>query len=358
MKNYLKIISVFCLLIFVSLTFMACELDSSDRFYEQTNTVYSEFITEICLNEETKYSEGIKYGARVNDVLEKIENHTYTDEKVVAYTELKDVYDNIFTASFHFLSAFEGIFLVVPAKTTSEMKNDYQKFEKLVKDVKETIKGFHTTVEQLDTNIINDSQANAVGSISLQHLREYKRKLINLCEKVVELDNNFLELCQKYIYPKFDTFKNADGSYIELTDVQLKNQKTISNLQSVIETITPAIKYLNSFNGDYVKLDTDNIFETLNNYVQLDNTNTTVTATVQELQDYLDVYNSYMNDKECFYRSLDSVDMAVFRIDYHFDLDEYAKEDANRFTYIQKIYSFTKNSVVALYKVNQKLCEE
>ena len=356
MKNFLKIISVFCLLVFVSFTFMACELESTDRFYEQTNNVYSEFVAEICLNEEAEYHKGIKYGQNVTTILNDIKNGNYNDgnNNVDAYLDLQNVYDQLFTASFHFLSAFEGIFLVVPAKPTSEMKNDYQKFEKLVKKVQENIKNFHTNVEELDINIIADS---AFGSISLQHLREYKRKLIDLCEDVVELDNSFLKLCQTYIYQKYDTYRKGDGSYIELTENQLKNQKTICNLQSVIETITPAIKYLNAFNGDYVKLETDKFFETLNEYVSLDNTNTNLTATVQELQDYLDMYNLYMNDVECFNRSLANIDMVVFMLDYNFNLENYAKEDEDRYAYVQKVYSFTENSVHALYTVNKKLCE-
>ena len=211
-------------------------------------------------------------------------------------------------------------------------------------------------MDTLDEHLIVNTQEYAIGSISLQHLREYKRKLITLCEEIVDLDNNFLKLCNDHIYKRYDNFKNEDESYIELSEVQIKNQKTIINLQSVIDTITPAIKYLNAFNGDYVKLESDNIFEILKSYTQLNNSIEN-SATLQELQNYIEINNAYQNDKQCFYTSLDNINMTEFRLDYNFNLDEYAKEDANRYAYVNKIYCFTSSCVNALYQANKTLCE-
>ena len=125
MKRFFKVTIAVIMLMFVSLSFFACDLDKDDRFYEHTNEVYSDFVQNVCLNNE--YNNGIKYGANVSYVFEKINNNEYTGDGFGVYTELKTVYDNIFTSSFYFLSSFEGIFLVVPATMTTQMKSDYQK---------------------------------------------------------------------------------------------------------------------------------------------------------------------------------------------------------------------------------------
>ena len=171
----------------------------------------------------------------------------------------------------------------------------------------------------------------------------------------MDIDNTFLDLIRTYIYPKYETFREGDG-YIELSEVQIQNQKTLANLQSVIDTITPSIKYLNAFNGDYVKLSTDQLFETLNLYLSLDNKQQG-TATVKELQTYLEVYDMYKNDVQCFEESLNNINMTSFRLDYNFNLEEYAKQDPNNYAYVTKIYEFTSSSCVALYNVNKTLCE-
>ena len=357
MKKFLKLISVICLVVLASFAFVACDEEAQpDLFYEETNKVFSEFVTDICLNAE--YNSGVVYGTSVNGVLAKIESNEYKVSEyaqLTSYTELKTVYDKIFTSSFYFLSSFDGVFLVAPAEIPGGMKSDYQDFEKLVNKTKQDIKEFHTTVEALDRNILTSTVDKAVSSISLQHLREYKRKLIDLCEEVMDVDNTFLDLIRTYIYPKYETFRE-NGGYIELSEVQIQNQKTLANLQSVIDTITPAIKYLNAFNGDYVKLATDQLFETLNAYLSLDNKQQG-TATVAELQTYLEVYTMYKNDVKCFEDSLNSINMTTFRLDYNFNKEEYAKEDPSYYAYVTKIFEFTSTSCVALYNVNKTLCE-
>ena len=357
MKKYLKIISIICLLIFASFAFVACDEEKEpDLFYEQTNRVYSEFVTDICLSET--YNQGIGYGSSINGVLEKIENNNYSianNPQLSAYVELKSVYDKIFTSSFYFLSSFEGVFLVAPAEIPASMKSDYQSFEKLLNNTRQDIKGFHTQVEELDKNVLTSTEEKAVSSISLQHLREYKRKLVDLCQKVMEVDNTFLSLIRTYIYPKYESFKTEKG-YIELSEIEIQNQKTLANLQSVIDTISPAIEYLNAFNGDYVKLESDHIFETLSLYLTLDNKQNG-TATVQELQTYLEVYEMYKNDAKCFEQSLNSINMTTFRVDYNFNRQEYAKQNPDNFAYVTKIFEFTSASCVALYNVNKILCE-
>ena len=357
MKKYLKIISVICLLIFASFAFVACdEAKEPDLFYEETNRVYTEFVTDIC--QSSTYNNGIIYGTSINGVLAKIENNDYSianNPQLNSYVELKSVYDKIFVSSFYFLSSFEGVFLVAPSEIPSGMKSDYQSFEKLINKTRQNIKEFHTNVETLDKNVLTSSEEKAVSSISLQHLREYKRKLVDLCQEIMKVDNEFLSLIRTYIYPKYESFKNENG-YITLSEVQIQNQKTLANLQSVIDTISPAIMYLNAFNGDYVKLESDHIFETLNMYLTLDNKQNG-TATVAELQTYLEVYEMYQNDAKCFEDSLKKINMTTFRLDYNFNKEEYAKEDPNNFAYVSKIYEFTSSSCVALYNVNKILCE-
>ena len=357
MKKYLKVISLICLLVFASFAFIACDEEvQPDLFYEETNKVFTEFVTDICLNEQ--YNSGIAYGSSVNGVLEKIDNNEYDISaytELVAYTELKTVYDKIFASSFYFLSSFDGVFLVAPAEIPGGMKSDYQKFEKLINKTRQDIKSFHTTVEDLDRNVLTSTVDKAVSSISLQHLREYKRKLIDLCEEVMDVDETFLDLIRTYIYPKYETYREGEG-YVELSQTQIQNQKTLANLQSVIDTITPAIKYLNAFNGDYVKLATDQLFETLNAYLSLDNKQQG-TATVAELQTYLEVYAMYKNDVKCFEDSLNNINMTTFRLDYNFNKEEYAKENPDNYAYVTKIFEFTSTSCVALYNVNKTLCE-
>ena len=357
MKKYFKIIAIICLIIFASFTFVACDEDvEPDLFYEQTNKVFAEFISDICLSSD--YNNGIKYGSSINGVLNKINNNEYNVEnckQLTSYTELKSVYDNIFTSSFYFLSSFEGVFLVAPAEIPNGMKEQYQNFEKLLNNTRQNIKSFNTTVDELDKNVLTSSQEKAVSSISLQHLREYKRKLIELCQQVMNVDNTFLSLIRTYIYPKYDSFKQND-KYISLSQVQIQNQKTLANLQSVIDTIIPSIEYLNAFNGDYVKLASDKLFETLNMYLSLNNSQSE-TATVEELEAYLNVYNMYQNDVKCFEESLKNINMTSFRLDYEFDREEYAKQNPDNFAYVSKIFEFTSTSCVALFNANKMLCE-
>ena len=103
-----------------------------------------------------------------------------------------------------------------------------------------------------------------------QSLRDYKRSLIDLCQEIVRLDNMFISLCENYIYPTYDSFKDAEGNYLELDATALRNQKNLANLKSVVATITPAIEYLNAFDGYYTQHDTDKIFTTLNSYAGIE----------------------------------------------------------------------------------------
>ncbi len=354
MQKFKKILVALCLLVSLCFCFVGCDDQSSnDTFYIQTNTKLSTFITDVCLN--NNYRNGIVYGENVSLVLSKIEDQTFNNENNSRYTELLDVYDSIFVASFYFLSSFDGVLLTLPNEVTDEMKQDYLDFENQIDDVTNSINNFSTNVHELDIRIDTTSEQTAFGSISLQKLREYKRELIDLCQKIVELDNMFISICENYIYTSFDTFKDENGNYITLTDAQLKNQKNLANLKSVIATITPAIEYLNAFDGDYISLSTDKFFQTLNQYTSLDYSKEG-TTTVEELDKFLRIYNMYQNDQQIFSTSLSQINFREF-MRANFDPSTYAKDDATLYAYATKVLSFTNYSVENLYNINKILCE-
>lgn len=353
--KYLKLISIFCMVLISSITlFSACNEPKDDRFYEQTNTVFAEFIQEVCYNDN--YKNGITYGNNINNIIDKIQNDaSFTSDQLIAYTELKDVYDNIFVSSFYFLSAFNGVFLVVPTQIPNSMKTDYQNFEETLKTTKQSILDFSSVVNQLDNNMPTapQTQTKVLENQYLQFVREYKRKLIDLCEQIVNMSNEFVNICQKYIYPEYNSFKDENG-YLQLTPTQITNQKTIANIKSVIDTINPAIAYLNAFDGDYVKLSTDKFFVTLNKYINFDFTNTN-SATIEELDIYLTTYKAYKEDLLCFYTALESINMKSFMLDYNFNIDLYAQQNPENFAYVTKIFEFTNTSISLLYNANKNL---
>ena len=353
MKRFFKIISLFCLIL-LCFNLVACgDNIKEDRFYEQTNITFNAFISEVCLSED--YKNGIKYGNNVTKVLNKIDSQEYTNKKLSVYTELVDTYDKIFVSSFYFLSAFDGVFLIAPKDPTENMKKDYQNFEKTVNNTKQNILNFSSKVDNLDRNIVTTSEDNCVNNISLQFLREYKRELIDLCLNIIDLNNEFVSILENYIYPKYTSVRTQDG-FMDLTPTDLSNQKTIAGLKSVVDTITPAIKYLNAFDGDYVKLADDNIFVSLDGYINLDFSKEN-TTTVEELDLFLNTYEAYKNDLICFEDSLEKVDFKAFRIRYEFNKEEFIKQNPENYAYITKIFNFTKNYVKQLLSVNKMLCE-
>lgn len=358
MKNFIKTISLFCLLVFLGLSFVGCADPKEDKFYEQTNLAFNTFITEVCKNEE--YSNGLKYGENVTAILNKIKTDNefkkpeYANDLII-YTQLTDIYDKIFVNSFKFLAEFENIFNVTNIETiTGDTKKQYLNFEQSMVDVKASIENIKTEVADLDLGVHSSLISDAVSIISKDNVRKFKVKYIELSQQIIELCNQFLNLVENYVYPKYDTYKNGDG-YIELTQTQLVNQRTIVILKSAVNTLTPAIKYLNDFDGDYVTLDSDKFFVTLDNYLTLDYSNET-TVTVEELQNWKEIFDTYTSDTQNFYVSLEKVDLPKFKKEYNCVLEDYLEDYPKNIAYITKILTFTNTNVTTLYNSLLALC--
>lgn len=354
MRKVKNIIVVLVLLMVTAFGFVGCGEEVDTNFYVKTSTKFSDFIETICLNSE--YQNGVAYEDRVSGILTKIKNGTFDDENGNLYLELETVYDSIFVSSFHFLQAFSLTLSVAPSQEnlTVDTQKEYVNFEKQIDTVLDGIEQFKTSLHQFDIQV---NIQNPFDLSSLQALKNYKRDFIDLCLKIVDLDNMFISLCEKYVFTSYSTFVDQNGAYIELNDTELRNQKNLANLKSVVATITPAIEYLNAFDGSYVALANDKLFTTLDDYskINIASESSTQTATVEELQQFLTVYNYYQNDVELFYTSLDNVDFHDFA-KCDFDPTIYAKDDEQSFAYASKILTFIDQSVRNLYNVNSALC--
>ena len=152
-------------------------------------------------------------------------------------------------------------------------------------------------------------------------------------------------------------FLRAGAKVLIIGAHQESVDSALANLKSVVATITPAIEFLNAFDGNYTQHDTDKIFTTLNSYadIEIAGSSESQTTTVEELDMFLKVYAYYQNDLECFYTSLENVNFREFQ-NSNFDPQVYAKDDAQKFAYASKILSFTNQSVLNLYEINIALC--
>lgn len=352
--KFLKIISLMCLVLFCGTIMFGCGNPEEDKFYEQTNIEFNKFVETVCENE--KYKNGIIYGDNINLIINNIENNiNYQIEKPELYTELKDVYDKIFIMSFNSLSQFKGVFANVPNDLSNNTKKEFQDFEKNIQNAIEKLEQFDNQVSILDNGITGVSAEEAQTSISIQRLKEFKRQYIDLSQTFILLSEDLLHLCTQYIYPQYQAFKYGE-IYENLTETQLINQKTIANLKSAINTLTPAINYLNKFNGEYEKLDSDKFFVIIDYYNNLNFSNQTST-TVQELDIWLNTYNAYMNELDCFNTSLENIDLLEFVDYYNCNIDEYKKDYPENYAYLNKIFTFTSESIETLYNAVRLLCE-
>lgn len=358
MKRFIKAISVFCLLVFLSLSFVGCADPKEDKFYEQTNTTFNTFITEVCENAD--YTSGLKYGPIIESILTKIKNDTTFKqpeyaEKLAAYTQLKDIYDKIFVSSFRFLSSFKDVFNVTnPDKIKGDTKKQYQDFEQSLADVKVSIQGISADVEELDIRVRGSSITDATSDISAQALREFKRKYIELSQELIDVCTEFLTLVENYVYPKYDTYKDGEG-YLDLSTTQLVNQRTIIVLKSAVNTLIPAIAYLNDFSGDYITLESDKFFTTLDKYLALNFADET-TVNVQELQNWKEIFDAYTNDTQNLYVALENVDLPEFKKEFDCDTTKYLEEHPKNIVYINKILTYTNIDVTNLYNAVLTLC--
>ena len=358
MKKFIKTISVFCLLVFLSLSFVGCGDPKEDKFYEQTNVTFNTFITEVCENAD--YTNGIKYGEIIESILNKIEKDSEFKkpeyaQKLVMYTQLTDIYDKIFVSSFKFLASFKDVFNVTnPETIKGDTKQKYLNFEQSLADVKVSIQGISADVEELDIRVRGSSLTDAISDISAQALREFKRKYIAVSQELIDVCNEFLNLVENYVYPKYDTYKNGEN-YLDLSQTQLVNQRTIIVLKSAVNTLVPAIAYLNDFSGDYITLDSDKFFTTLDKYISLNFADET-TVTVQELENWKQTFDIYTNDTQNFYVALEKVDLPEFKKEFDCNQDKYLEEYPKNIAYINKILTYTDIDVTNLYTAVLTLC--
>ncbi len=351
MQKIKKIFSIFVLLFVVSLNLMGCDEKVDANFYYNTNAKFNEFVQSLCLNSD--YSGGVMYEDNISSILQSIKRQGLTHSNAQRYTELETVYDSIFIASFHFLQAFSNSLSVAPTKITADVEQEYKDFENQIDITNAQFDVFNDVLHELDITVIT---SEPFGIISMQSLKDYKRSLIDLCQEIIKLDNMFISICEKYIYQTFDSFKGTDGNYLELNDTVIRNQKNLANLKSVVATITPAIEYLNAFDGEYTNLSTDKFFTTLNSYSQMEIADkNSKTATVEELDRFLQIYTYYQNDLQCFYTSLDNVNFVEFK-NCNYDIEVFSQDDPQKFAYANKILSFSNQSVLNLYDINSKLC--
>lgn len=354
MKKFLNVVLILAMILVSSFVFTACKEKEEDKFYETTNQKFSTFIQTVCLNE--KYFNGVKYGNNIQTILNNIENNNYSSDNkdLYQYEQLNEVYDQIFVVSFKFLSQFDGIFINVPQEIPKNMKKNYLSFEKSLESALTKLNDFDKEIDYLDQHIVGIDEDQATSIISLQLLKNFKRAYIDISQTFIELSNQFLKLCETYIYPSVSNYIQ-DGKYIELTETQITNQKTLANLKSAISIITPAIKYLNSFNGEYEKVNNEVFFETLNNLSNL-NTKIENSTNVKELNSWQLTYNAYCNDLNLFNKSLEKVSMQSFKKDYNYDIDLFTQANIENLAYINKIIEFSSQSITTLFNSVYTIC--
>lgn len=362
MKKFISKVVGFCLALVCVLPLFGCEDDS--KFYEQTNTKFEQFVSDIC--ENVSYTNGINHGETVNTIISNTKSGTYSatseqEEDLESYVQLTEIYDRIFVSSFKFLSPFRSILSVVPTKTSGDVKNKYKNFEQALEDATNGVKSFSEKNKQLSSKIGGTKLDNAVSPLSLQAVKEYKRDYISVTNKMVDVCDKLLEICENYIYPNYSTYIK-DGEYITLTQTQITNQINIYVLKGSIQTLQSAITYLNAFNGEYKLLSGDYLVATLNKYISVDLTQSSkqlnddeLKAKVKYLQLWLNTDNAFLGEISSFEQSLAKIDFKKLISYYDFDYEKYLNDFADQKVYVQTINTFINNSVSYLYDATAKL---
>ena len=346
MKRFLKIFLA-CLMIFCSLSLIACGEDPEDDYYLQTNESFNTFITQYVENENFK--DGLKYGPKITNIINMIQNVKGTSQykqQYDYYLQLNDIYDNIFITSSKYLVTFKDVIKIKPSEYA---KQDYLDFEQLILQTTQKLDKIYEKVDALDVNA-GTSLQNAILDNSLQFLKEFKREYISVSSSIVDLCDKFLFICKNYIYSNVNSFVNDDYTYVESlnNDTQLQNQRNIAILDSVINTIKPAMTYLDKFNGKYVTLSFDKIFEIIGNYADLALPSTN-TATIAELHLFKQCFNDFINETNNFYTSLENFDIINYFRYYNCNKQQYLERYPQDLPYITQIENFLNTDVNTLY---------
>ena len=358
MKKFFKIVTTLCLALMVCFTAVGCGNKEEDKFYQQTNTKFDEFIEHVCENDN--YKNGLVYGTHVNQILQNIEfDPTFQEQQyandLTIFTQLRTIYDRIFVNSFRFLEDFKGVFNVTDkAKINKNTKKEYLAFEESLAKATKSIDDFNSKIARMDQSIGGSTIDFAISDITEQVVREFKREYVILSEEIIAICNEFLHLCQTYIYPNYVTYTTESG-FVSLTKTQIVNQRTIASLRTAVSTLTPAIKYLNSFDGQYYHFDNEEFFNALDLLLLLDFTNED-NVTVEELHTWNEVHKAYTNDIPNLYASLENIDMSELKKDFNYNIEEYLEEYPNKYAYINKVLDFASNDVIYLYNALFELC--
>ena len=358
MKKFFKIVTTLCLAFMLCFTVVGCGEKEEDKFYQQTSAKFDEFIEHICENDN--YKNGIIYGTNVSNIFDNIgSDTTFNDpqyaERLSIFTQLKTVYDKIFINSFKFLEGFKGVFNVTDkSKITKETKKEYLAFEESLANATKSIDNFNDNIARLDSAIGGSTIEIALKNITENEVRKFKREYVALSEEIIDICNEFLHLCQTYIYPYYVTYTTESG-FVSLTKTQIVNQRTIASLRTAVSTLTPAIKYLNSFDGQYHRFDNEYFFNALDNLLLFDFTNED-NVTVEELHSWNEIYKAYTNDIPNFYTALENIDMSELKKDFYYNVDDYLAEYPNKYAYVNKVFDFVENDVLYLYNALYELC--
>ncbi len=356
MKKLFKGILAICLVFMFSFAFFGCQEDTD--FYIKTNEKFETFVTNICENE--KYENGIQYGKNLTSILSKIDNDSTfnastNSDALMNYTQIPDVYDKIFTSSFKFLNEFQGVFKLKPSKLDKSVKKEYESFEKKLDLATTSIERLSDYIVSVDVSIGGDSLDNAIDPISIQAIKNYKREYIKTTNKIIDVCDNFLTIVGKYIYPKYDSYMK-DGNYIELSSVQLDNEKDLALLKSSITTLKCSIKYLNMFNGEYKLLSNDKFVDVLESYVDIE-LSTSNTLTTQKLQLWLNNYNAFLGNKSNFEYALSKIDYDKLVRIYNFDYNKYLENNLDQKSYVDNVNDFINSSIYNLFNSVKSLIE-
>ena len=338
MKKSIAFILVLCLCLFAVPLFAACN-DEDNKYWLETDTKYEKFVTD----ELPKYTGGFDFGSKINS---NITNGYAT------YSELDTIYTPVFKASIGFLGKYKDCFALEPITKNRQVEEQFTNLNAEMDSLIANLNNFKTTDIQIFVEgVKGTSQEDAESPISKQFLKEFKRKYIDLSTQILSFAESVLEL---YTAAYQDIPALYDGEkYADLTDSEIENYSRLALSKSIIYSLLPAIDYINSFDGTYVKFEHDMYIEIINEYADLVAENPTTTATAEKLYAFDYTFKAYKNDVEIYNKALASIDMTLLSSsDYNFDAFAYSKGDSQNYANATKVLMFAENS---MYILKEKL---
>ena len=338
MKKSIAFILVLCLCLFAVPLFVACN-GEENKYWLETDAKYEKFVTD----ELPKYTGGFDFGAKINS---NITNGYAT------YYELDSIYTPVFKASIGFLGKYKDCFAVKPITQNKQVEELFTTVNTKMDSLVANLNNFKTTnIQTFVEGVKGTSQADAESPISKQFLKDFKRQYIDLSTQVLDFAESVLVL---YTTAYYDIPALYDGqNFAELYDSQIQNYSRIALSKSIIYSLLPAIDYINSFDGTYIKYEHDMYIEIINEYANLVSENPATTATAEKLYAFDYTFKAYKNDVEIYNKALASIDMPLLSSsDYNFDAFAYSKGDSQNYANATKVLMFAENS---MYILKEKL---